>query len=76
MIIGLHLNDHPPPHLHVFYGEYEALLVIVDGSVYAGALPRPQLRMAQAWTRARQMELTAAWRRAQLGDLPGHVPPL
>jgi len=76
MIIGLHLSDHPPPHVHVFYGEYEALLVIADGSIHAGALPRPQLRMARAWVKVREVELMAAWGRAELGHLPGLVPPL
>jgi len=37
-------RDHLPPHFHAFYGEYEALIDIREGTVLAGGLPRKKLR--------------------------------
>lgn len=48
IIIKLLYNDtvqHNKPHVHVFYGEYEAS-VGVDGELLAGALPVKQLRIS------------------------------
>ncbi|GAB4490294.1 MAG: hypothetical protein OHK0019_08910 [Saprospiraceae bacterium] len=39
-------RDHLPPHFHAFYGEYEALIAIREGTVIAGGLPRRKLREA------------------------------
>lgn len=50
-------NDHPPPHLHAFYGEYEALIDIREGSVIAGELPRRKLREANAYQAENQEDL-------------------
>jgi Domain of unknown function (DUF4160) len=36
-------RDHLPPHFHAFYGEYEALIDIREGTVIAGGLPRKKL---------------------------------
>lgn len=34
--IYMYFKDHAPPHVHAFHGDDEALVVIRDGSVYAG----------------------------------------
>jgi hypothetical protein len=47
--INIYNGDHLPPHVHVEYGNEEALLVIVDGSIYAGWLPPKQLKKASEW---------------------------
>lgn len=46
--IGMYRMDHPPPHVHVGYGEFELILGLPEGNVLAGYLPKRQLREARA----------------------------
>ena len=34
--IRMFMNDHPPPHSHARYGEFEACFSIVDGAIIEG----------------------------------------
>lgn len=47
--ISIYNGDHRPPHIHASYGEYEVLIVIETGQIYAGDLPTKQLKMAFDW---------------------------
>ncbi len=47
--IDLYSRDHLPPHMHVLYGEHEALLIISSLEIYAGSLPVKPLRMVRKW---------------------------
>jgi hypothetical protein len=42
--VQMYWRDHPPPHIHVFYGGAQALIAIETGEVIAGALPRGAAR--------------------------------
>ena len=51
MIIYLLFRDnkqHNKPHVHVYYGEYEAAIGI-DGEVLAGSLPKKQYKIVVGW---------------------------
>ena len=50
-------RDHLPPHFHAFYGEYEALIAIQDGSLIAGELPRKKMRETLAYLAENQSDL-------------------
>ena len=41
-------KQHNKPHVHVYYGDYEAT-VGIDGELLAGALPKKQLKMVVGW---------------------------
>lgn len=47
--IEVYPGDHNPPHFHATYGEYEVLIVIKSGKIYAGDLPAKQLKKVLAW---------------------------
>lgn len=47
--IVIHNGDHRPPHIHALYNEYEVLIGIKTGKVYAGYLPAKQLIKALDW---------------------------
>ena len=47
MHIGMYRKDHPPPHVHLFYGACEAIMRISDGQILAGYVPKKQLREAR-----------------------------
>lgn len=40
-------GEHPPPHVHVTYAEYEVLLTIEGQTVYEGSLPSRKLKRAK-----------------------------
>ena len=42
------IGQHNKPHVHVYYGEYEAA-VAIDGELLAGSLPRKQLKIVTGW---------------------------
>lgn len=46
IIIKMYFNDtqqHHKPHIHAFYGDYEAV-VAVDGDLLAGSIPAKQIK--------------------------------
>ena len=47
--ILIYNGDHRPPHIHASYGEYEILIVIETGRIYAGDLPSRQLKLVFDW---------------------------
>ena len=44
----MYIDDHNPPHFHVWYEGYEATITIEDGIV-TGTLPRRALKMVYEW---------------------------
>lgn len=65
-VVQMYWRDHPPPHVHVFYQGFEALIVIETGDVLAGGLPPGALRLIRAWVGRRRVELLANWERGNL----------
>jgi hypothetical protein len=78
MIIKLLFMDddkHHKPHIHVYYGEYEASIGI-DGELLSGSLPIKKLKLIQAWIILHEDELYAAWNNAVKGEPFGGIDPL
>lgn len=78
MIIKLlYLDDekHHKPHIHVYYGEYEASIGI-DGELLSGSLPLKKLRLIQAWLILHEDELYVAWNNAVKGQEFNSIEPL
>lgn len=78
MVIKLLYMDnlqHNKPHIHVYYGEYEASIGI-DGELLAGSIPLKQLRIIQAWVIIHEEELYKAWNNAVKGEAFGKIEPL
>lgn len=68
-------SQHNKPHIHVYYGDYEAS-VGIDGELLAGSLPVKQLRMVQAWLAIHEEEAYAAWNKAVQGEQFNKIDPL
>lgn len=68
-------SQHNKPHIHVFYGEYEASIGI-DGELLAGSIPVKQLRMVQGWLAIHEDEAYAAWNKAVRGEQFDKIAPL
>lgn len=63
--VRMYFGDHPPPHIHVVYSGFEALVDIRSGDVIRGSLPRRVERLIQEWIEKRTAELEANWSRAE-----------
>ena len=68
-------DKHHKPHVHVYYGEYEAS-VALDGEVLEGKLPVKQYRMLSGWMALHEDELYAAWNQAVQNKPFSKVEPL
>jgi hypothetical protein len=69
----MYVRDHPPPHFHAVYAEYEANVSIETGEVIDGALPRVAARLVKEWTLAHQQQLRENWRGARAGEQPERI---
>jgi hypothetical protein len=73
--VAMYWQDHPPPHIHVFYGGSEALIEILTGEVIAGRVPPGVLRVLRSWVALKREFLLANWQRARnnlpLEQIPG-----
>lgn len=59
--------SHHAPHFHVYYQERVAVYRIEPVEMLAGALPKRQQRLVEAWAELHQAELMADGDRLQTG---------
>ena len=69
-------KKHHRPHIHAQYGEHETIIAIDDGEVLEGDLPKPKMKMVQAWIEIHKDELMADWKLAVEGLPPFKIEPL
>ena len=75
IIVRMWHDDHAPPHIHVTYQGFEALVDIRGGAIMEGRLPNKAAAIVKEWCRQHQAELLANWQHAQsfepLERIPG-----
>lgn len=76
IIIKMYFGDHSPPHFHVEYGEYPAIIEILTLVLFGGSLPPRVLGLVTEWASQHQAELLALWERARNGQPLYKLPPL
>ena len=64
------------PHIHVQYGEEEAVVTIPDGNVIEGSIRANKLKLVQAWIEIHQEDLMADWLLAANGQPIFKIEPL
>ena len=64
IIISMFYKDHNPPHIHIQYAEYKAI-VDFNGDILEGELPVKQRKLIEAWIVLHQDELYANWQLAK-----------
>jgi hypothetical protein len=47
--VDIYSREHPPPHFHVLFAEYEELIVIETLETYIGYIPTPQRKKVIKW---------------------------
>lgn len=65
MIVQMYWRDHPPPHIHVLYQGFEAVVGIETGAVEGGRLPPNAARIVHEWVLRRRAELMDNWQRGR-----------
>jgi hypothetical protein len=61
IVISMYFNDHNPPHFHVRYEAYRAVIEIETLEVVAGILPPRVLGLVVEWAMLHQAELATNW---------------
>ena len=69
-------RQHQQPHIHVQYGDQEAVISIPDGNVITGLISTSKLKLVQAWIEIHQDELMTDWRLAVTGQAISKIDPL
>lgn len=68
-------KHHNKPHVHVYYGEYEASIG-VDGELLAGSLPHKQFKIVVGWLALHEEEVYKAWNLAVQGEHFDRIEPM
>jgi hypothetical protein len=76
IIIAMFFDDHNPPHFHVHYGSFNAVIIINDFRIVEGKLPPKALGLVMEWTSIHQNELLNAWEMAKNNQTPNKIDPL
>jgi len=75
IIIQMFFNDHNPPHFHVVYGDFRAVININD-EIVEGYMPKRALKLVFEWMDLHKPELLENWQLTQNGELPKKIEPL
>ncbi len=76
IVIAMFYKDHNPPHFHVRYNQYKAIISINDLAILDGKLPPKVSGLVIEWASIHKTELLEDWRLAQeLAELKP-IPPL
>lgn len=69
------MSEHNPPHFHVWYEDYKAIITIKDG-IITGSLPRRALNLVYEWLDIHKKELLDNWKRLENYESPVKIDPL
>lgn len=69
-------NDHPPPHFHAQYGEFEATVAIETLAILEGELPARAFHLVREWAMMHREELLEDWRLCRENRAPAKIEPL
>ena len=76
ILIKMFFNDHSPPHFHVEYGEFKAIVDIKAMVFKEGNLPRRAQELVLDWAELHQDELLEDWRLCMDKQQPLPIEPL
>ncbi len=67
---------HHEPHIHIKYGDQEAVILIPDGTIIEGELRANKLKLVEAWIEIHHEDLMADWELAINGQEVFKIEPL
>lgn len=75
ILIFMFYNDHNPPHFHVEYSEYKAVINF-DEEIVKGNMPKRALKLVFEWMDLHKEELMKNWELARNGEPLNKIEPL
>lgn len=69
-------DEHNPPHFHVEYNEYNAVIRIADLAITEGKLPPKAAGLIVEWALEHKDELIKDWELTQSDQRPEKIEPL
>lgn len=69
-------RKHKLPHIHLKYGDEEAVMAIPEGELIEGSIKGSKLKLVQAWIEIHRDELMANWDLAASGQEVFKIEPL
>ena len=79
ILVLMYFHDdkkHSVPHIHAEYGEHHVTCAIEDGRILAGSLPKPKMKLVEAWLEIHREDLLANWKLAVAGEPVFRIDPL
>lgn len=76
IFIRMYHDEHNPPHFHVYYGEYEAIINIQTLEVMEGYLPKRANSMVVEWAIQYRKDLLLNWNKAVNNEPLAKIEPL
>lgn len=61
MVISMYFDEHNPPHFHVRYNDYRAVISIRNCNLLDGHLPARVRGLIEEWVELHQEELLQMW---------------
>jgi len=55
------VSEHPPRHIHIKYGEYEAVMELINLNIIDRSLPKKCRQLVREWAELHQDELIEMW---------------
>lgn len=69
-------HDHNPPHFHVVYWEFNAIILIETLEIQSWELPKRALKMVQEWAMWNKENLLEDWNLATAHKVLNYIDPL
>ena len=54
-------KEHRPHHIHIKYGEYEAVMELINLKIINGDIPKKCHQLVKEWAEIHQSELIEMW---------------
>ena len=75
IIVTMFINEHNPPHFHIRYDEYRAIIEIGSGKI-TGTLPPRAMKLVVEWLNLHREELYENWELLRRGGQFKRIKPL
>ena len=75
IVISMYPSDHNPPHFHVRYNDYRAIIEI-ESEIVTGEMPNRALKFVFEWLGLHRDEMMDNWNKLQNGIAVVKIKPL
>ena len=63
IIVYMHFNDHNPPHFHIKYSNFKAIIAIDNFTIIEGEIPPRVYSLVIKWASIHKKELLNNWKK-------------